>query len=97
MHKDDGLAEHKDHYHDEHHNHDNSGHDHTHSSGENRSEQLIALLSYMVDHNRSHANEIRDLGKDISGEAKALLNSAVDLFDKGNADLALALKILKEE
>ncbi|MGI6218000.1 MAG: hypothetical protein ACOYIK_10380 [Coriobacteriales bacterium] len=60
-------------------------------------DKQVALLAYMVDHNRSHAEELHELAHEMDGEAAELVHSAVELFDKGNEKLAQALKIVKGE
>ncbi len=72
------------------------GHDHHHhhdapkEAGEN-----LALLTYMLDHNRHHAEELHELAHDLSDEgrdaAAALLHEALELYEKGNEKLAQAL------
>ncbi len=71
-------------------------HDHgSHGSCSSKEEQ-IALLSYLVSHNESHAEEIHEIAHGASGEAAALLHDATDLFHEGNKKLAEALELIKE-
>ena len=62
-------------------------------------EQAEALMSYMLDHNRHHAEELHEVGHKLahSGkeEAAKLIHEAVDKFAAGNELLAKALEALK--
>ena len=73
----------------EHHHH----HDHAEGAAPDRSQ---ALLSYMVGHNKSHAQEMRDCAAGMEGQAQALVNEAADLLDAGNAKLEQALALLQD-
>ena len=77
------------HGHEHHHHHH---HDHAEGAAPDRSQ---ALLSYMVGHNKSHAEEMREAAAGMEGRAQALVNEAADLLDAGNAKLEEALAILK--
>ena len=76
------------------------GHDHPHhldtpkEAGEN-----LALLTYMLDHNRHHAQELHELAHDLSDEGKdaaaALLHEALEAYEQGNEKLAQALAAAK--
>lgn len=72
-------------------------HHHAHEAGEGSPERSAALLTYLVDHNRSHAAELHDLAHNLDGEAAELIHGAVELFDQGNDKLAEALRIMKGE
>ena len=90
------------------HSHDHAhghAHGHSHSHGEvtgfDSLDQARALMAYMLDHNRHHADELHELchkleatGKDIAAE---LIHAAVDHFGKGNQLLESALEQLKQE
>jgi hypothetical protein len=67
--------------------------------------KISALLTYMVDHNKQHGEEIRGLAHSLShagqqesrGEwiaAAELLDEGVKDFEKGNEKLAKALELL---
>ncbi len=77
------------------------GHVHTHGpvSAFDSIEQAEALMSYMLDHNRHHADELHEVGHKLahSGkeEAAKLIHGAVDAFNTGNELLAKALEALK--
>lgn len=78
------------------------GHGHEHAHGrELTPEQTLALMSYMLEHNRSHAEELHELGHSLAGQgredAAALLHEAVHLFEHGNEKLEAALKLVKGE
>ena len=78
-------------------------HSHPHEHGDipafDSLEQAQALMSYMLDHNRHHADELHEVGHKLahSGkeEAAKLIHDAVDAFNKGNELLAKALEALK--
>lgn len=75
------------------------GHDH-HHHGAPEAGKNLALLTYMLDHNRHHAEELHDLAHDLAedgkAEAAALLHEALADFDRGNEKLAKALAAAKE-
>ena len=78
-------------------------HTHPHEHGPvaafDSAEQAEALMSYMLDHNRHHAEELHELGHKLahSGkeDASKLIHEAVDAFSAGNELLEKALKALK--
>ena len=75
------------------------GHDH-HHHGIPEAGKNLALLTYMLDHNRHHADELHDLAHELEHEGKAeaasLLHEALTAFDQGNDKLAQALSAAKE-
>lgn len=88
------------HDHQEHHH----SHDHVHEHGLEHShkhpaaEQSTAILRYMLDHNRHHAEELRSLADTLRENGKAetadTLSAAVADFDAGNEKLEAALAFL---
>ncbi|MBE6990803.1 MAG: cobalt transporter [Ruminococcaceae bacterium] len=58
-------------------------------------EERLALLTYMLSHNRHHAEELHDLAHGTEGEAARLLHDAVAAYESGNDKLAEALCLLK--
>jgi len=79
-----------DHIHDHEHQHDHEHH-HDHASPE----ETLALLTYMLGHNRHHAQELHELAHTLDGEAARLLHDAVADYEQGNEKLASALLLLK--
>ena len=77
------------HGHEHHHHHH---HDHAEGAAPDRCQ---ALLSYMVGHNQSHAEEMREAAAGREGRAQALVNEAADRLDAGNAKLEAALALLQ--
>ena len=82
------------------HEHEHSHpHDHGPVAAFDSAEQATALMSYMLDHNRHHAEELHELGHKLEasgkGEAAGLIDEAVDRFGEGNELLAKALEALK--
>lgn len=69
-------------------------HDHHH---EHSLEETVALLTYMVGHNRHHAEELHELAHGVDGEAAQLIHDAVVDFQVGNEKLEEALRLLKGE
>lgn len=100
----------------EHHDHDHHAHDHGHSHEECHEEcshehcgncqeadpkqQLTALLTYMLQHNQSHAAELDQMAEKIRSagmeQAAEQIKKGVDEFQKGNMYLSLALSMVKE-
>ena len=100
--------------HDHHHDHDHEccgGHDHGHHhhdhecgcgcgcGGHDQPDENVAILTYMLDHNRHHALELKEIaahlrtvGKD---EAAAQIEKGVEDFEKGNMRLSIALSLVK--
>lgn len=80
------------------HDHDH-GHEHEHcgACGGTPAEETLALLKYMLEHNRHHSDELHELAHDIDGEARELVHAAVIDMESSNYKLARALKLLKTE
>ena len=73
-------------------------HDHNHSHGTASSpEETLALLEYMLGHNRHHAEELHELAHNLPETEAALLHDAVEDFNQGNEKLAKVLSVLKGE
>ena len=70
-----------------------SSHEHVHAASP---EEALALLKYMLEHNRHHAAELHDLAHDFPNPAGQLIHEAVSSFEAGNAKLEAALAALKE-
>lgn len=76
------------------------GHGHSHAEHEHMSkelspEQTLALLTYMLDHNRSHAEELHGVCHSLESqgqtEAAEAVARALHYFDHGNEELEAAL------
>ena len=100
--------------HDHHHDHECcGGHDHGHEhhhhdhecgcgcgcGGHDQPDENVAILTYMLDHNRHHALELKEIaahlrtvGKD---EGAAQIEKGVEDFEKGNMRLSIALSLVK--
>ena len=93
-----------DHTHDHAHEHAHS-HDHDHGHGHEPlraedgqvSEQTVAVLRYMLDHNIHHAAELSDLADQLTGEARHQMLHAVESFDQANGYLSAALELLEKQ
>lgn len=85
------------------HTHDHA-HTHTHAHGEGKPmspEEVLALMTYMLDHNRHHADELHEICHALEdqgkAEAAAALADALHYFDHCNDKLEEALKLTKGE
>lgn len=85
--------------------HDLSNHEHQHfheniTAFESK-EQAISVLEYMLEHNKSHADELHEICHKLEAsdekEAAYLIDDAVGYFRDGNDKLALAIENLKKE
>ncbi len=75
------------------HSHD---HPHTHAPADSP-EETLALLRYLLQHNRHHAEELHELAHNVDdGAAHTLLHEAVDALQESNDKLAAALAALGE-
>ena len=87
--------------HDHEHTHDTAAANvHAHPHGEATAmspEETLALLTYMLGHNRHHAEELHELAHGVEGEAADLLHGAVADLGSSNEKLARALALLKGE
>ena len=72
-------------------------HDHDHEHQQHSPEEALALLAYMVQHNRHHAEELHELAHSMDDEAAQLIHDAILDFNLGNEKLDEALKLLKGE
>lgn len=92
------------HNHVHHHDHDHShAHHHDHDLHHEQIDpndpqaRNVALLTYMVAHNKAHADELRDLMGALDEHSAEHISKAVELFDQGNAELEHALNELVGE
>jgi len=98
-----------DHDHSQTHEHEHCGHchEHTHSDGTTHShghthshaaasspEEALALLKYMLDHNRQHAEELHDLAHSFDEVAGDLIHEAVDKLGESNDLIEQALSLI---
>lgn len=54
-------------------------------------EETVALLKYMLDHNRQHTKELVELAQRLNNDAENYVLSAAEDFDRGNEKLLKAL------
>ncbi len=81
-------------------------HGHTHSHcccGEHKTQPLdenLALLNYMLEHNRHHGEDLHELYHSLAAvgktDAAKLVAEALHFYDHGNEKLAEASKLLGE-
>lgn len=74
-------------------------HSHNHADLPTHSgDETVALLNYMIDHNKHHGEDLHEIYHALinSGKAEAaeLVHSAMHEFDHGNEKLAEALKLI---
>lgn len=81
------------------------GHDHHHEGcgcgcgGHEMQDENVAVLAYMLDHNKHHALELKEIAKHLreigKDEAAAQIEKGVEDFEKGNMRLSIALSLVK--
>ncbi|MBQ8856665.1 MAG: cobalt transporter [Lachnospiraceae bacterium] len=98
--------------HEHHHDHDcGCGHDHEHHhhehhegcgcgcGGHDTPDENVAVLTYMLDHNKHHALELKEIAAHLreagQDEAAAQIEKGVEDFEKGNMRLSIALSLVK--
>lgn len=73
-------------------------HPHSHEGEHGDLAHNVALLSYMLDHNRHHAEELHDAAHVIehagNTEAAEFIHEAVHYFEHANEKLEAAIKLL---
>lgn len=97
------------HDHEHTHAHDHCGHSHTHThadgtvhthshthshSAASSPEEALALLNYMLSHNRHHAEELHDLAHCFDDVAGDLIHDAVDKLGESNDLIEQALSLI---
>ena len=83
--------------------HDHGTHHHHHpvdpAQARSTPEQTLALVGYMLEHNRAHAEELNELARKLDEmgqhEAAALIGEGVGCYTDGNGRLAEALEAMK--
>lgn len=88
-------------HHEEHTHCHEQGHSHEHCHGcggchreETPADKTIALLNYMVDHNRHHVMELEELSEEVDGVAAEKIAKAIETFCAANEQLADALRAM---
>ena len=85
-----------DHGHDHHHHHEGCG---CGCGGHEQQDENVAVLAYMLDHNRHHALELKEIAKHLrevgKDDAVAQIEKGVEDFEKGNMRLSIALSLVK--
>lgn len=100
--------EHEGERHEHPHTHDHShphAHDHAPKAGGGHSpsefEKVLALMNYMLEHNRQHTEELAQMIQKLEGlgqhASASLLQDSVQYFSKGNDRLEESLKNIKGE
>lgn len=92
-----GEEGHHHHEHEHHHEHCSACGD---SCGGNCTDEVVALLGYMVSHNEQHAQELVQMAENLKklgmADAAKTIEEGVTDFQKGNMRLGLALTLVKE-
>lgn len=79
------------------HEHD-EGHHHPHSHvAPASSEEALALLKYMLDHNKHHADELHDLAHSFDEVEGDLLHDAVEKLGESNSLIEQALSLIENK
>ena len=85
------------HNHEHEHNH-GSSHSHTHEGFGQSQKETLALLNYMIDHNKHHGEDLHEIYHALEAadnkDAGELVHEAMRLYDDGNEKLAEALKLI---
>jgi hypothetical protein len=77
------------------HNHpENHTHSHSHAAASSP-EEALALLTYMLSHNRHHAEELHDLAHCFDEVAEDLIHQAVDKLGESNDLIEQALCLIR--
>lgn len=92
------------------HEHEHEHHHHDHECGcgsdgcdcgqeHGQADENVAVLAYMLDHNRHHAMELKEIAahlrEDGKEEAATQIEKGVEDFEKGNMRLSIALSLVK--
>lgn len=87
-----------DHEHCHHHDHDHEHCHHEHAGTQPKDEDT-AVLAYMLDHNKHHAQELAAIAKHLreagKEEAAVQIEKGVEDFEKGNMRLQIALSLVQ--
>lgn len=72
-------------------------HEHHHHHDISNKDEVLALITYMVNHNKSHTSELESLANRIDDKSayESVMN-AIENYNKGNECLANALDMLKK-
>ena len=74
-------------------------HDHCYSEPPGAPPKDLALLKYMLEHNKQHAHELSEVGGRLAGaglaEAAALIGEAAHYFDHANDKLEKAILLCR--
>lgn len=77
------------------HNHCECGHEH----GDHPKDEDTAVLAYMLDHNKHHAQELAAIAKHLREQGKddaaVQIEKGVEDFEKGNMRLSIALSLVQ--
>lgn len=92
-----GGQEHAHEHSHEHHDHDHCGCGHDHGAAPK--DEDTAVLAYMLDHNKHHAQELAAIAKHLREQGKedaaVQIEKGVEDFEKGNMRLSIALSLVQ--
>ena len=69
-------------------------HEHPHSHDP---QETLALLRYLLDHNRHHSQELLDMAEGKTTKSAELIRQSVEQLQRGNDLLAQAVAQMEEE
>ena len=69
-------------------------HEHLHSHDP---QEMLALLRYMLDHNRHHSEELLAMAEGKTAKSAELIRQSVEQLQKGNELLSQAIAQMEEE
>ena len=97
-HTHDGVEHTHTHTHPHLHPHGQESHAHRHDAVEIQGDpdKILAVLTYMLEHNVHHCAELKELANELGGEAQHQLFHAIEAFDQANDHLARAVGELKK-
>ena len=75
---------------------ENHTHSHSHAAASSP-EEALALLTYMLSHNRHHAEELHDLAHCFDEVAEDLIHQAVDKLGESNDLIEQALSLINNK
>lgn len=88
------------HMHDDHDHCHCDHHDHSHNDSFTDNDQALALMSYMLDHNIHHAEELHDMAHKLEAsgmnEASDYVHDALHYYAHGNEMLEKAVAAMKK-
>ena len=76
-------------------NHTHHMHEHSEINENMPKSELLALLKYMAEHNRHHAEELHEIAHNTNDAAAAFIHAAIDQYLDGTDKLEEAIKLIE--